>query len=104
MVKFSGLNRTKSFQLKEARELICSTKAFCWHSSIINWLKETPKDKGKLSRIDFAYFVSICLSFISYKCEDNFVMEHCCLDQFSRQFGFHYDVPADLDFDNLPDP
>ena len=31
-------------------------------------------------------------------------MEHYCPDRFSRQFGFHQDVPTDLDFDNLPDP
>ena len=26
------------------------------------------------------------------------------LDKFSRQFGFHQDVPADMDFNNLPAP
>ncbi|KAJ8437696.1 LOW QUALITY PROTEIN: hypothetical protein Cgig2_030718 [Carnegiea gigantea] len=30
-------------------------------------------------------------------------MEHYYPDQFSRQFGFHQDVPADMVFDNLPD-
>ncbi|KAJ8426117.1 hypothetical protein Cgig2_005762 [Carnegiea gigantea] len=31
-------------------------------------------------------------------------MEHYCNDQFSRQFDFHQNFPADLDFDNVPDP
>ncbi|KAJ8425241.1 hypothetical protein Cgig2_014340 [Carnegiea gigantea] len=70
IVKFSGLGRTKSFQPEEARKLIGFGRGFCWHSSIINRLKETLVDDGKLSRADFAYF----------------------------------DVPIDLDFDNLPDP
>ncbi|KAJ8432328.1 LOW QUALITY PROTEIN: hypothetical protein Cgig2_032335 [Carnegiea gigantea] len=29
--------------------------------------------------------------------------EHYCPDRFSGQFGFHQDVPANLDFNNLPD-
>ncbi|KAJ8444411.1 hypothetical protein Cgig2_005933 [Carnegiea gigantea] len=48
--------------------------------------------------------ISIYSSFVSYRCEDNLVMEHYCPDQFSSQFGFYQDVPADLDFDNLLDP
>jgi len=104
MVNFSGVGRAKSFQLEEARELIGSGRGFRWHSSIINRLKETLVDGGKLSRADFAYFVSIRSSFVSYRCEDGFVTEHYCPDRFSRQFGFHRDVPTDLDFDNLPDP
>jgi len=31
-------------------------------------------------------------------------MEHYYPGQFSRRFGFYQDVPADLNFDNLPDP
>ncbi|KAJ8452599.1 hypothetical protein Cgig2_004935 [Carnegiea gigantea] len=104
MVKFSGLGQVKLFQLKEARELIGSRRGFHWHSSTINRLKETLVDDGKLSRADFAYFVGIRSDFVSYRCEDSLVTEHYCLDRFSRQFGFHQDVPADLDFDNLPDP
>ena len=50
----------------------------------INRLKETLVDDGKLSRADFDCFVSIRSSFVSYCCEDNFVMEHYCHDQFSR--------------------
>ncbi|KAJ8440281.1 hypothetical protein Cgig2_031595 [Carnegiea gigantea] len=103
MAKFSGLGRAKSFQLEEAQELIGSGRGFRWHSSIINRLKETLMDDGKLSRADFAYFVSIHLSFVSYHCEDNLIMEHYCPDRFSRYFGFYQDVPDDLDFDNLPD-
>ena len=61
-------------------------------------------DDGKLSRVDFAYFVSIRSGFIAYPCEDNLVVEHYCPNRFSRQFGFYQDVPADLDFDDLPDP
>jgi len=59
MVKFSGIGQTKSFHLEEARELIGSGRGFCWHSSIINRLKETLVDDGKLSRADFTYFVSL---------------------------------------------
>ena len=103
MVKFSGLGRAKSFQPEEARELIGSGRGFRWHSSVINRLREILVDDGKLSRADFAYFVSVRSSFVAYRCEDSLVMEHYCPDRFSRQFGFYQDVPADLDFDNLPD-
>ena len=51
-------------------------KLFHWHLSIINRLKETLADDCKLSRTNFAYLVSIHLSFVSYHCEDNFVMEY----------------------------
>jgi len=60
-------------------------------------------DDGKLSKADFAYFVSIRSGFVAYHCEDNLVMKHYCPDRFSRQFGFYQDVLANLDFDNLPD-
>jgi len=40
-------------------------------------------DDGKLSRADFAYFVSIRSSFVSYHCEDNLVMEHYYPNRFS---------------------
>ncbi|KAJ8447538.1 hypothetical protein Cgig2_031151 [Carnegiea gigantea] len=79
-------------QLEEARKLIGSGMGFRWHSSIINRLKETFVDDDKLSRADFIYFVSIRSSFVSYRCEDSFVMEHYYPDRFN------------LDFDNLPDP
>ena len=57
-------------------------------------------DDDKVSRANFTYFVSIRLSFFSYRCEDNLIMEHYYPDRFSRQFGY----PVDLDFDNLLDP
>ncbi|KAJ8445794.1 LOW QUALITY PROTEIN: hypothetical protein Cgig2_027875 [Carnegiea gigantea] len=103
MVKFSGLDRAKSFQPEEAWDLIGSGRGFCWHSSVINRLRETLVDDGKLSRADFTYFVSVRSSFVAYRCEDNLIMEHYCPDRFSRQYGFYQDVPTDLDFDNLPD-
>ena len=102
-MKFSGLGQTKSFQLEEAQQLIHFRKGFRWYSSIINQLKETLTDGDKPSRIDFPYFVSINSSFNSYHCEDNLVIEHYCFDHFSKQFGFHQDVPVDIDFYNLPD-
>jgi len=80
MVNFGSIGQAKLFQLEEARELIGSGRGFRWHSSIINRLKETLVDDSKLSRADFAYFVSICSGFVSYRCEDSFVMEHYCLD------------------------
>jgi len=39
---------------------------------------------SKLSRVDFAYFVSIRSIFVSYRCEDDLAMEHCCPNQFYR--------------------
>ncbi|KAJ8435738.1 LOW QUALITY PROTEIN: hypothetical protein Cgig2_003160 [Carnegiea gigantea] len=90
MAKFSGIGQTKSFQLEEDRELIGSGRGFRWHSSIINSLKETLMDDGKLSRADFAYL-------------DSLVIEHYCPNRFNRQSGFYQDVLVDLDFDNLLD-
>ncbi|KAJ8423648.1 hypothetical protein Cgig2_010635 [Carnegiea gigantea] len=59
-------------------------------------------DNGQLSRADFAYFANIHLSYACCNCKDSFVMEHYCPHRFSRQFGFHQDVPADIDFSILP--
>ena len=87
MVKFSGPSQAKLFQLEEARELISFGRGFHWHSSTTNQVKKTLVDGNKLSRADFAYFVSIHSGFVSYRCEDNLVMEHYCPDLFSRQFG-----------------
>ncbi|KAJ8444114.1 LOW QUALITY PROTEIN: hypothetical protein Cgig2_005795 [Carnegiea gigantea] len=86
MVKSSRLGQAKSFQLEEARELIGFGRGFHWHSSIIGRLKETLMDDNKLWRAEFVHFHSF--EFVSYR----------------RQFGFHQDVLADMDFDNLPDP
>ncbi|KAJ8422044.1 hypothetical protein Cgig2_001036 [Carnegiea gigantea] len=67
----SHSGRAKPFQLEEAQQLISSLRHFRWHSSIINRHKETLLHDGKLLSVDFAYFFSICLSFISYRYEDN---------------------------------
>ncbi|KAJ8434488.1 LOW QUALITY PROTEIN: hypothetical protein Cgig2_021444 [Carnegiea gigantea] len=53
---------------------------------------------------ELTLLISIRLSFVSYRCEDNLIMEHYYPDRLSRQFGFHQDVPADLDFYNCLDP
>ncbi|KAJ8420035.1 hypothetical protein Cgig2_011956 [Carnegiea gigantea] len=102
MPKFSGFGRAKTFNLDEARELISSGRGFCWNSAIRHRLKATLVDNGQLSRADFAYFASIRSSFVCCHCEDSFVMEHYCPHRFSRQFGFHQDIPADIDFSILP--
>ncbi|KAJ8441760.1 hypothetical protein Cgig2_009189 [Carnegiea gigantea] len=85
MVKFSALGQAKSFQLEKAQELISSRRGFHWHSFIINRLKETLLDDDKLSRAEFAYFVSIRSSFVFYHCEDNLVIEHYCPNRFRSQ-------------------
>ncbi|KAJ8430730.1 hypothetical protein Cgig2_001303 [Carnegiea gigantea] len=65
---------------------------------------ETLLDDDKLSRANFAYFISIRPSFVSYHCEDSLIIEHYCPDRFIRPFSFYQDVPAHLDLDSLPDP
>ncbi|KAJ8436100.1 hypothetical protein Cgig2_011922 [Carnegiea gigantea] len=102
MPKFSGFGRAKTFDLDEARELISSGRGFCWNSAIRHRLKATLVDNGQLSRADFAYFASIRSSYVCCRCEDSFVIEHYCPHRFSRQFGFHQDIPADIDFSILP--
>ncbi|KAJ8422681.1 hypothetical protein Cgig2_000899 [Carnegiea gigantea] len=72
---------------------------FCWHSSIINPLKETLLDDDKLSRADFAYFVRIRLSL-------SLIVVRITLSWRTTSLIDSVDnshVPADLDFDNLPD-
>ncbi|KAJ8426509.1 hypothetical protein Cgig2_013192 [Carnegiea gigantea] len=101
MPKFSGFGQAKTFDLDEARELISSGRGFCWNSAIRHRLKATLVDNGQLSRADFAYFASIRSSYVCCRCEDSFVMEHYYPHRFSRQFGFHQDIPADIDFSIL---
>ncbi|KAJ8426173.1 hypothetical protein Cgig2_021027 [Carnegiea gigantea] len=102
MPKFSGFGRAKTFDLNEARELISSGRGFCWNSAIRHRLKAALVDNGQLSWADFAYFASIRSSYVCCRCEDSFVIEHYCPHRFSRQFGFHQDIPADIDFSILP--
>ncbi|KAJ8432645.1 LOW QUALITY PROTEIN: hypothetical protein Cgig2_011811 [Carnegiea gigantea] len=101
MPKFSGFGRAKTFDLDEVRELISSERGFCWNSAIRHRLKATLVDNGQLSRADFAYFASIRSSYVCCRCDDSFVMEHYCPHRFSRQFGFHQDIPAYIDFSIL---
>ncbi|KAJ8435490.1 hypothetical protein Cgig2_033229 [Carnegiea gigantea] len=102
MPKFSGFGRAKPLDLNEARELISSGRGFCWNSAIRHRLKAALVDNGQLSRADFTYFASIRSSYVCCRCEDSFVIEHYCSHRFSRQFGFHQDIPADIDFSILP--
>ncbi|KAJ8430060.1 hypothetical protein Cgig2_011595 [Carnegiea gigantea] len=45
--------------ISSTHELINFIKGFCWHSSIINPLKEHLTDDNKISKINFVYFLSI---------------------------------------------
>ncbi|KAJ8442297.1 hypothetical protein Cgig2_011220 [Carnegiea gigantea] len=101
MPKFSGFGRAKIFYLNEAHELVSSGRGFCWNSAIRHRLKAALVDNGQLSRADFAYFASIRSSYVCCCCEDSFVIEHYCPHRSSRQFGFHQDIPADIDFSIL---
>ena len=102
MPKFSGFDRAKSFEPDEARELIRSGTGFYWNSAIRHLTKGILVDNGQLSRADFAYFASIRSSYVCCRCEDSFIMEYYCPHRFSRQFGFHQDIPANIDFSILP--
>ncbi|KAJ8422461.1 hypothetical protein Cgig2_011973 [Carnegiea gigantea] len=101
MPKFSGFGRAKTFDLDEARELISSGRGFYWNSAIRRRLKATLVDKGQLWA-NFAYFASIRSSYVCCRCEDSFVMEHYFPHRFSKQFGFHLDIPTDIYFSILP--
>ncbi|KAJ8427655.1 LOW QUALITY PROTEIN: hypothetical protein Cgig2_002942 [Carnegiea gigantea] len=76
-------------------------KDFHWHSSIINYLKETFKMMASYQELTLLIFIHS--SFTSYYGDNNCDMEHYCLDPFNRQFGFHKDVLVGLNFNNLPD-
>jgi len=45
---------------------------------MINQLKKALTNDEKLLRTDFAYFVGIRSSFISYRCKDNLIIERYC--------------------------
>ncbi|KAJ8430546.1 hypothetical protein Cgig2_030213 [Carnegiea gigantea] len=78
MPNFSGFGRAKAFDLDGALELISSGRGFCWNSAIRHQIKETLINNGQLSWVDFAYFASIRSSYVYYRCEDSFVIEHYC--------------------------
>ncbi|KAJ8420953.1 hypothetical protein Cgig2_010782 [Carnegiea gigantea] len=73
---FNG--NAKTFDLDGASELISSARGFYWNSDIRHRIKETLIDNGQLLPADFAYFASICSSYVYCRCEDIFVIEHYC--------------------------
>jgi len=55
----------------------------------------------QLLRADFSYSASIRSSYVCYCCKDSFIREHYCPNRFSKQFGFHQDIPTDINFSIL---
>ena len=102
MPKSSGFGRAKSLELDEACEFINSSMGFYWNSATRHWTTRILTDNGQPSRADFAYFASIRSSYVYCRCKDTFIKEHYCPHRFSRQFGFHQDIPTDIDFSILP--
>ncbi|KAJ8422443.1 hypothetical protein Cgig2_019160 [Carnegiea gigantea] len=79
MPKFSGFSQAKSSYLDG-------------NFAIGHQNRETLIDNGQLSRADFGYFSSICLSYVCCRCEDSFITEHHCPHRFNRQFSFLQDI------------
>ena len=102
MPNFSDSGQPKSFELDEAREFISFGTSFCWNFAIRHQIKETHTNNNQLSRVDFAYFASICSSYVCCRCEDSFIVEHHCPNRFSRQSSFHQDILTDNNFSILP--
>ncbi|KAJ8422396.1 LOW QUALITY PROTEIN: hypothetical protein Cgig2_017684 [Carnegiea gigantea] len=98
MVKFSGLVQAIS-QRRDNLLVLGGVLAGIHPSSTdlrrLFWIKTSYRELTSL--------IFIRLSFISYRYENNLVMDPYCFDKFIRQFSFHQDVPIDLDLNNLLD-
>ncbi|KAH0644778.1 hypothetical protein KY284_032662 [Solanum tuberosum] len=82
------------------RKRVHQGENFVWNAIML--IRPHPNyyiDDGKAPELELAYFMSLRFNYLPLRRGDSFVIEPYSLHRFSRQFGFHQDIPGYLEND-----
>nr|POF00329.1 hypothetical protein CFP56_33962 [Quercus suber] len=97
MTKYSGVGYASPFSEFPTRKHIRTTTDFLCHGTTFKKSHDQIViDNGHLSIQKFDYFMSLHLSYLSLRCEDQHIVEAYSPHRFCWCFGFHQDIPSDL--------
>ncbi|KAH0765241.1 hypothetical protein KY285_001112 [Solanum tuberosum] len=100
MVVYSGEGATKYFDKYEARKRVHRGLIIVWNATILSRPHPTYYiDNGKAPELELAYFMSLCFNYLPLRKGGSFDIEPFSSHRFSRQFGFHQDIPGYLEND-----
>ncbi|KAH0775696.1 hypothetical protein KY290_007107 [Solanum tuberosum] len=100
MVVYSGKGVAKYFDKDEAKKCVHRGENIVWNATMLS--KPHPTyyiDNGKAPELELAYFMSLRFNYLPLKRGGSFVIEPYSPHRFSRQFGFHQDIPGYLEND-----
>ncbi|KAH0764902.1 hypothetical protein KY285_000773 [Solanum tuberosum] len=97
MWKISGKKMEKHFDLVDARKLFQQVNVHNLHNLAMLQGKELHiDDSGKLSISQSDFLIGLCSSFVTFRLDDELIVEPYSPHRFSRQFGYCQDVPGAL--------
>uniref|UniRef100_M1DL39 Aminotransferase-like plant mobile domain-containing protein n=1 Tax=Solanum tuberosum TaxID=4113 RepID=M1DL39_SOLTU len=100
MVVYSGEGATKYFDKDEARKRVHWGESIVWNATILSRPHPTYYiDNGKAPELELAYFMSLRFNYLPLRRGGSFDIEPYSSHRFSRQFGFHQDIPGYLEND-----
>ncbi|KAH0656187.1 hypothetical protein KY285_031069 [Solanum tuberosum] len=100
MVVYSGEGAAKYFDKDEARKRVHRGKSIVWNATMLSRPHPTYYiDDGKAPELELAYFMSLRFNYLPLRRRGSFVIEPYSPHRFSRQFGFHQDIPGYLEND-----
>uniref|UniRef100_M1BMX6 Aminotransferase-like plant mobile domain-containing protein n=1 Tax=Solanum tuberosum TaxID=4113 RepID=M1BMX6_SOLTU len=100
MVVYSGEGAAKYFDKDEARKRVHWGESIVWNATILSRPHPTYYiDDGKAPELELAYFMSLRFNYLPLRRGGSFVIEPYSPHRFSRQFGFHQDIPGYLEND-----
>ncbi|KAH0699617.1 hypothetical protein KY284_013832 [Solanum tuberosum] len=100
MVVYSGEGAAKYFDKDEARKRVHRGESIVWNATMLSRPHPTYYiDDGKAPELELAYFMSLRFNYLPLRRGGSFVIEPYSPHRFSRQFGFHQDIPGYLEND-----
>ncbi|KAK4737387.1 hypothetical protein R3W88_001084 [Solanum pinnatisectum] len=97
MVVYSGEGAAKYFDKDEARKRVHWGESIVWNTTMLSRPHPTYYiDDGKAPELELAYFMSLRFNYLPLRRGGSFVIEPYSPHRFSRQFGFHQDIPSYL--------
>ncbi|KAH0672034.1 hypothetical protein KY284_023121 [Solanum tuberosum] len=100
MVVYSGKGAAKYFDKDEARKRVHRGESIVWNATMLSRPHPTYYiDDGKAPELELAYFMSLRFNYLPLRRGGSFVIEPYSPHRFSRQFGFHQDIPGYLEND-----
>ncbi|KAH0708827.1 hypothetical protein KY284_010254 [Solanum tuberosum] len=100
MVVYSGEGAAKYFDKDEARKRVYRGESIVWNATMLSRPHPTYYiDDGKAPELELAYFMNLRFNYLPLRRGGSFVIEPYSLHRFSRQFGYHQDIPGYLEND-----